>query len=65
MQEWRDGVGTKDFEGEDGFLGRDTVEASGSGGQGAGSGEYEEILDVGRDEENAYVDVFLIKMWPW
>lgn len=40
------------------------MEAFGSGGQDAGGGEYEGVLDIGGDEEDAYVedvgDVFMI-----
>jgi hypothetical protein len=55
MQEWRDGAELEGVGREDGYVGGGAVDAFGSGGQDAGGGEYEEVLDEGGDEEDADV----------
>jgi hypothetical protein len=50
-----DGAGSEGFEDEDGFVGDGVVEAFGPGGRDVGGGEYEEVLDGGGDEKDAYV----------
>ncbi|KAF4824757.1 hypothetical protein CGCSCA5_v000870 [Colletotrichum siamense] len=51
----RDGAGARCAAGEDGQLGRGAVDAPGPGGQDAGRGEHEAVLDDGGGEEHAHV----------
>ena len=52
---WGDRVRPAGTEGTAGFVGSYPLETLGSGGQDTRCGEYEEILDLGRDEEVAHV----------